>query len=107
MCQSPKERLLQLESIFALGISITGLQSSASLIMDSHMALLTHTVLSFSFSLLVLRSNFSHFFSLSLFFYFILFFTYYLSGHILFFYKHPSSLSVLRKSLDMTHHTEL
>lgn len=38
------ERLLQLESIFALGISITGLQSSASLIMDSHMALLTHAV---------------------------------------------------------------
>lgn len=45
VCQSPKERLLQLESIFALGISITGLQSSASLIMDGHMALLTHTVL--------------------------------------------------------------
>lgn len=53
MCQSPKERLLQLESIFALGISITGLQSSASLIMDSHMALLTHTLLRFSSSLLV------------------------------------------------------
>lgn len=45
VCQSPKERLLQLESIFALGISITGLQSSASLIMDGHMALLTHTAL--------------------------------------------------------------
>lgn len=43
------ERLLQLESIFALGISITGLESSASLIMDSHMALLTHAVLRFSY----------------------------------------------------------
>lgn len=54
MCQSQRERLLQLESIFALGISITGLQSSASLIMDSHMALLTHAVPSLSFSPLVL-----------------------------------------------------
>lgn len=52
MCQSQRERLLQLESIFALGISITGLQSSASLIMDSHMALLTHAVLRFSLPIL-------------------------------------------------------
>lgn len=47
-CVRVRERLLQLESIFALGISITGPQSSASLIMDRHMALLTHAVLRLS-----------------------------------------------------------
>lgn len=53
-------------------------------------------------------SNFFHlFFLLSPSFYCTLSLTYYLFGHILFFYKHPSSLSVLHESLDMTHPTEL
>lgn len=113
MCQSPKERLLQLESIFALGISITGLQSSASLIMDSHMALLTHTVLQSSLPLLAPpeplicpTSNFSHFVSVNSVFllYFVCcfflfcFFTFYLPGHILFFITNapPLCLSFMK-----------
>lgn len=109
MCQSPKECLLQLESIFALGISITGLQSSASLIMDSHMALLTHTVLRFFFSPLIPQFvyfplTFWHSKSVSSTLFFVI---YYLFVHILFFYKHALSLSVLYKRLDTTHHTEV
>lgn len=131
VCQSPRARLLQLESIFALGISITGLQSSASLIMDGHMALLTHTalrlppppppVLPLHPLLLLLPHHgplicpqllpnlFQKFCLLYIFlfntFFFLPFFP---ARHILFlYYVRAPALPVSHESLEMTHHAEL
>lgn len=124
-----RARLLQLESIFALGISITGLQSSASLIMDGHMALLTHTVLrlalppavlllpitglSFVLNFCTICFRNSAGFSFPLFFFFpfclFIYFIFFTFGrHTLFFYdERAPALPVSHESLEMTHHAEL